>query len=96
MPLPPYIHETLQDQGRYQTVYAKLPGSAAAPTAGLHFTKELLQKIQNKGVNIALILQTGHGTGSGGYVQGIDYINPAMKPILQKIADEAWKEVTSS
>ena len=51
---------------------------------------------ENKGVNIALILQTGHGTGSGGYVQGIDYINPAMKPILQKIADEAWKEVTSS
>lgn len=51
---------------------------------------------ENKGVNIALILQTGHGTGSGGYVQGIDYINPAMKPILQKIADKAWKEVTSS
>ena len=51
---------------------------------------------ENKGVNIALILQTGHGTGSGGYVQGIDYINPAMKPILHKIADEAWKEVTSS
>lgn len=51
---------------------------------------------ENKGVNIALILQTGHGTGSGGYVQGIDYINPVMKPILQKIADEAWKEVTSS
>lgn len=55
MPLPPYIHEKLSDQSRYQTVYAKEVGSAAAPTAGLHFTKELLKKIQNKGVNIAYI-----------------------------------------
>ena len=47
MPLPPYIHEKLQDQSRYQTVYAKEIGSAAAPTAGLHFTKELLEKIQH-------------------------------------------------
>lgn len=49
----------------------------------------------NKGVNIAVILQYGHGTGTGGYVQGIDYINPAMKPIFQEIVDEALKEVTS-
>ena len=49
MPLPPYIHEKLEDKGRYQTVYAKNPGSAAAPTAGLHFTPELLEKIKNKG-----------------------------------------------
>lgn len=49
----------------------------------------------NKGVNIALILQYGHGTGTGGYVQGIDYINPAIRPIFQKMANEAWKEVTS-
>ena len=48
MPLPPYIHEKLEDQNRYQTVYAKEVGSAAAPTAGLHFTKELLEKIKNK------------------------------------------------
>lgn len=48
----------------------------------------------NKGVNIAVILQYGHGTGTGGYVQGIDYINPAMKPVFQEIVDEALKEVT--
>lgn len=50
----------------------------------------------NKGVNIAVILQYGHGTGTGGYVQGIDYINPAIRPIFDDIANEAWKEVTSS
>lgn len=49
----------------------------------------------NKGVNIALILQLGHGTGTGGYVQGRDYINPAIQPIFDQIADSAWKEVTS-
>lgn len=49
----------------------------------------------NEGVNIAVILQYGHGTRNGGYVQGIDYINPAMKPIFQEIADAAWKEVVS-
>lgn len=48
----------------------------------------------NKGVNIALILQTGHGTGTGGYVRGIDYINPALAPIFDEMADEAWSEVT--
>lgn len=48
----------------------------------------------NKGVNIAIILQYGHGTGTGGWVQGRDYINPAIQPIFDKIADEAWKEVT--
>ena len=50
---------------------------------------------ENKGVNIAVILQFGHGTGTGGYVQATDYINPAIIPIFQQIADEAWKEVTS-
>lgn len=49
----------------------------------------------NQGVNIAVILQYGHGTGTGGYVQGIDYINPAMRPVFEKIADQAWKEVCS-
>ena len=48
----------------------------------------------NKGVNIAIILQYGHGTGTGGWVQGRDYINPAIQPIFDKIAEEAWKEVT--
>ena len=63
MPLPPYIHEKLEDQSRYQTVYAKEVGSAAAPTAGLHFTKELLEKIQEKGINIAYVtLHVGLGT----------------------------------
>lgn len=50
----------------------------------------------NKGVNIAVILQFGHGTGTGGYVQGRDYINPAMRPIFDKIAEEAWTEVVKA
>ncbi len=63
MPLPPYITHQLQDKNRYQTVYAKYDGSAAAPTAGLHFTEELLQKIQDKGVRIAKVtLHVGLGT----------------------------------
>ena len=63
MPLPPYIKEELQDQERYQTVYSKEVGSAAAPTAGLHFTKELLEKIREKGVNEAFVtLHVGLGT----------------------------------
>ncbi len=63
MPLPPYIHEKLEDQSRYQTVYAKELGSAAAPTAGLHFTKELLQKIEEKKINICYVtLHVGLGT----------------------------------
>lgn len=63
MPLPPYIHEKLEDQNRYQTVYAKNIGSAAAPTAGLHFTPELLEKIKEKGINIAYVtLHVGLGT----------------------------------
>lgn len=63
MPLPPYIHEKLADQSRYQTVYAKEVGSAAAPTAGLHFTVELLEKIKNKGINLAYVtLHVGLGT----------------------------------
>ncbi|HAG04118.1 MAG TPA: tRNA preQ1(34) S-adenosylmethionine ribosyltransferase-isomerase QueA [Lachnospiraceae bacterium] len=63
MPLPPYIKEKLEDKDRYQTVYAKNTGSAAAPTAGLHFTKELLEKIEQKGIDIArLTLHVGLGT----------------------------------
>lgn len=49
----------------------------------------------NKGVNIAIVLQYGHGTGTGGYVRGIDYINPALAPIFEKLAARAWEEVTS-
>ena len=63
MPLPPYIHEELKDRDRYQTVYAKHQGSAAAPTAGLHFTPELLKKIEEKGIKIANVtLHVGIGT----------------------------------
>ena len=63
MPLPPYITERLKDKDRYQTVYAKYDGSAAAPTAGLHFTEELLEKIKEKGVEIANVtLHVGIGT----------------------------------
>lgn len=63
MPLPPYITERLDDKERYQTVYSKEQGSAAAPTAGLHFTKELLEEVKKKGVNIAYVtLHVGLGT----------------------------------
>ena len=63
MPLPPYIHEKLENPERYQTVYSKVSGSAAAPTAGLHFTKELLKKIEDKGVEVLYVtLHVGLGT----------------------------------
>ena len=63
MPLPPYIHEKLKNQARYNTVYSKVDGSAAAPTAGLHFTDELLQKLKEKGVERAeVLLHVGLGT----------------------------------
>lgn len=63
MPTPPYIHEILTDKNRYQTVYAKVEGSSAAPTAGLHFTPELIQKIEDAGVGIAEVtLHVGIGT----------------------------------
>ena len=56
MPLPPYIHERLENRERYQTVYAKEEGSAAAPTAGLHFTPELLERIRAKGIDVVPVL----------------------------------------
>ena len=63
IPLPPYIHEKLQNKDRYQTVYSKVEGSSAAPTAGLHFTKELLQRIKEKGIEIVeVLLHVGLGT----------------------------------
>lgn len=63
MPLPPYITEKLENKERYQTVYSKVEGSAAAPTAGLHFTKELLEKLEEKGVEICYVtLHVGLGT----------------------------------
>lgn len=63
MPIPPYIHETLKDKTRYQTVYAKIEGSAAAPTAGLHFTPDLIEEIEKKGVRVTEVtLHVGIGT----------------------------------
>jgi len=73
MPLPPYIHETLADKDRYQTVYAREKGSAAAPTAGLHFTLELLEKLKAKGVTLAFVtLHVGLGTFRPVYVDNIE------------------------
>lgn len=57
---------------------------------------DFLNSNVNKGVNIAIILQYGHGTGTGGWVEGRDYINPAIQPIFDKITEDAWKEVTSA
>lgn len=76
MPLPPYIHEELKQKDRYQTVYAKYEGSAAAPTAGLHFTPELLEKIREKGVEIANVtLHVGIGTFRPVKVENIEEHN---------------------
>ena len=61
---------------------------------GSTYTINWLNTNINGGVNIAIILQTGHGTGTGGYVQGRDYINPAIRPVFDKIANEVWREVT--
>lgn len=76
MPLPPYIKETLKEKDKYQTVYAKYDGSAAAPTAGLHFTKELLEQIKQKGVQIANVtLHVGIGTFRPVKVENIEEHN---------------------
>lgn len=88
MPLPPYIHEKLKDRERYQTVYAKENGSAAAPTAGLHFTKELLAKIEAKGVNLVyLTLHVGLGTFRPVSVDNVD--EHEMHSEFYTLSDEA-------
>ena len=95
MPLPPYIHEQLKDQGRYQTVYAKTPGSAAAPTAGLHFTPELLAGIEKKGVKIAKInLDVGLGTFRP--VQTEDIKDHKMHSEAYEISEEAAKIINDT
>jgi len=87
MPLPPYIKEELQDSERYQTVYSKVNGSAAAPTAGLHFTKELLAQIEKKGVKLAYVtLHVGLGTFRP--VQVDDVTNHHMHSELCMISQE--------
>ena len=65
-------------------------------TKGGYSTITFLNTNVNNGVNIALILQYGHGTGTGGWVEGRDYINPAIRPVFDKLADDAWKEITSA
>ena len=88
MPLPPYIHEKLDDRERYQTVYAKESGSAAAPTAGLHFTKELLAEIQAKGVHLVyLTLHVGLGTFRPVSVDNLD--EHEMHSEFYQLSDEA-------
>ena len=90
MPLPPYIHEKLEDRGRYQTVYAKNEGSAAAPTAGLHFTPELLEKVKDKGVTIVPVtLHVGLGTFRPVTVEDVDthVMHSEYYQVTQEAAD---------
>ncbi len=88
MPLPPYITHKLDDKNRYQTVYAKFDGSAAAPTAGLHFTQELLKKIENKGVKIAYVtLHVGLGTFRP--VKEENLLNHHMHSEFYQVTEEA-------
>lgn len=95
MPLPPYIHEKLEDKERYQTVYSKEKGSAAAPTAGLHFTKELLKKIQDKGVNIVyLTLHVGLGTFRPVKVENIE--NHNMHSEFYMLSEESAKIINET
>ena len=92
MPLPPYITHQLQDKNRYQTVYAKHDGSAAAPTAGLHFTPELLQKIEEMGVEIARVtLHVGLGTFRP--VKEDDILNHHMHSEHFEISEEAAEKI---
>ena len=92
MPLPPYITHQLQDQNRYQTVYAKHTGSAAAPTAGLHFTPELLRKIEEKGVDIARVtLHVGLGTFRPVKVENI--LEHHMHAEFYQIDEEAAQKI---
>lgn len=95
MPLPPYIHSKLKDKERYQTVYSKVEGSAAAPTAGLHFTKELLKKIEDKGVIIAYVtLHVGLGTFKPVKTENI--LEHHMHSEYFEISDETIKIINSA
>ena len=104
MPLPPYITKKLEDKDRYQTVFAKHNGSAAAPTAGLHFTPELLEKLKNKGVNIGYVtLHVGLGTFRPVKVEDVNdhkmhsefYVLPQETADLINKTKEAGKRVIS-
>ncbi len=95
MPLPPYITHKLQDKNRYQTVYAKYEGSAAAPTAGLHFTRELLSKVEAKGVKLAYVtLHVGLGTFRP--VKEDNLINHHMHSEFYQVSEEAAELINST
>lgn len=95
MPLPPYITHKLQDKNRYQTVYAKYEGSAAAPTAGLHFTKELLQQIEEKGVKLAYVtLHVGLGTFRP--VKEDDILDHHMHSEYYQVTEEAARMINDT
>ena len=95
MPLPPYIHEKLTDKERYQTVYSKIEGSAAAPTAGLHFTEELMEKIRAKGVKIAFVtLHVGLGTFRPVSVENVE--EHKMHSEYYEISEETAKIVNKT
>lgn len=95
MPLPPYIKEKLDDRERYQTVYSKIKGSAAAPTAGLHFTDELLEKIRAKGIKTAfLTLHVGLGTFRPVSVENVE--SHVMHSEYYKVSEETAKTVNET
>jgi len=95
MPLPPYIHQKLKDRERYQTVYSKINGSSAAPTAGLHFTQELLQKLKNKGVIIVnILLHVGLGTFRP--VSADNILNHDMHSEYYEITDESARIINKA
>ncbi len=95
VPLPPYIHNKLEDGERYQTVYSKVKGSSAAPTAGLHFTKELLLQIENKGISIAqLTLHVGLGTFRP--VKEENILDHKMHSEWYKIDEEACNKINEA
>ncbi|MDR0928699.1 MAG: tRNA preQ1(34) S-adenosylmethionine ribosyltransferase-isomerase QueA [Oscillospiraceae bacterium] len=95
MPLPPYIHEQLQDPARYNTVYAKENGSAATPTAGLHFTPELLERIREKGVNIvSVLLHVGLGTFRP--VKAEDVADHVMHEEYYEVTEEAARALNAA
>ena len=95
MPLPPYIHEKLEDRTRYQTVYAKFDGSAAAPTAGLHFTPELLERIREKGVDIVpVLLHVGLGTFRPVKEENLE--NHHMHSEYYEVSEEAAQRINAA
>ena len=95
MPLPPYIHEKLQDKERYQTVYAKQEGSAAAPTAGLHFTPELMDRIRAKGVDIVpVLLHVGLGTFRPVKVENVE--DHEMHSEYYEVTEDAARRINAA